>query len=227
MSGRCAVRLAGAVVLPWLLASTSLAQVGGEYDLSHNTIDGGGATFSTGDGYSLGGTAGQPDAASMSGGIYVLNGGFWPGAGISLPATVTPTRTHTPTVTQTSTPTQTPTQSQTSTSTPTPTLTVTGTLPPASTPSRTPTVTRTATVTATATGGLLPSPTPTSTPIPCPGDCDGGGAVSVDELIRGVNIALGNTPVGDCPAMDDDGSGDVTVAELIRAVNAALGGCPG
>ncbi len=53
------------------------------YDLSWYTIDGGGATFSAGGGYSLGGTIGQPDAGSMSGGSYQLNGGFWGGASIS------------------------------------------------------------------------------------------------------------------------------------------------
>ena len=46
-----------------LLASVALAQSGGSYDLSWWTVDGGGATFNTGGGYSLGGTAGQPDAA--------------------------------------------------------------------------------------------------------------------------------------------------------------------
>ncbi len=55
----------------------------GSYDLSWYTIDGGGATFSTGGGYSLGGTIGQPDAGSMSGGLYTINGGFWGGASIN------------------------------------------------------------------------------------------------------------------------------------------------
>ncbi len=50
------------------------------YDLSWYTVDGGGATFSTGGPYSLGGTIGQPDAGSMSGGNYSLNGGLWGGA---------------------------------------------------------------------------------------------------------------------------------------------------
>ena len=50
------------------------------YDLSWWTVDGGGYTFSTGGGYSLGGTAGQPDAGVLSGGGYTLSGGFWRGA---------------------------------------------------------------------------------------------------------------------------------------------------
>lgn len=56
-----------------------LAQTGGGYDLTWNTIDGGGYTFSQGGGYSLGGTIGQPDAGAMGGGDYTLSGGFWGG----------------------------------------------------------------------------------------------------------------------------------------------------
>jgi hypothetical protein len=40
------------------------------------TIDGGGGP-STGDGFTLNGTVGQPDASTMSGGNYSLAGGFW------------------------------------------------------------------------------------------------------------------------------------------------------
>jgi hypothetical protein len=43
------------------------------------TIDAGGHTFSTGAGYSLGGTCGQPDAGTVSGSTYTLAGGFWIG----------------------------------------------------------------------------------------------------------------------------------------------------
>jgi hypothetical protein len=55
------------------------AQTGGDFDLTWNTIDGGGAA-STGGGYTLSGTVGQPDAGAMSGGNYALTGGFWSGA---------------------------------------------------------------------------------------------------------------------------------------------------
>ena len=51
------------------------------YTLDWWTVDGGGATFSTGGGYSLGGTAGQPDAGVLAGGGYTLGGGFWAGGG--------------------------------------------------------------------------------------------------------------------------------------------------
>ena len=66
-----------ALLLLLLGASAVWAQVGGGYDLTWSTIDGGGATFSTGGSYSLGGTIGQPDAGSMSGPGYTLTGGFW------------------------------------------------------------------------------------------------------------------------------------------------------
>ncbi|MCI0474659.1 MAG: hypothetical protein L0Y55_00270 [Anaerolineales bacterium] len=51
------------------------------YELSWWTVDGGGATFSTGGAYSLGGTIGQADAGALSGGSYALSGGFWYGGG--------------------------------------------------------------------------------------------------------------------------------------------------
>jgi hypothetical protein len=60
----------------------------------------------------------------------------------------------------------------------------------------------------------------------CAGDCDGDRAVSISELISGVNIALGRAPVDRCRAMDSDSDGTVSISELIQAVNAALGGCP-
>jgi hypothetical protein len=63
-------------------------------------------------------------------------------------------------------------------------------------------------------------------PIGCIGDCDDNGQVTIDELIKMVNVALGDADVSECEAGDADGSGEVTVDELVRAVNAALGGCP-
>lgn len=50
------------------------------YSIPWWTVDGGGGT-STGGGYSLSGTVGQPDAGGpMTGGSYALSGGFWVGA---------------------------------------------------------------------------------------------------------------------------------------------------
>lgn len=51
------------------------------------TVDGGGAMRSAGGDFELSGTIGQTDAGVMTGGDFVLEGGFWPGAatGISPP----------------------------------------------------------------------------------------------------------------------------------------------
>ncbi len=62
-------------------------------------------------------------------------------------------------------------------------------------------------------------------PILCPGDCDNGGTVAINELISCVNIALGSAPPSSCAACDLDGGGDVAINELIAAVNAGLNGC--
>ncbi len=79
-----------AIILAALLAlavgTAVYAQAGGGYDLTWNTVDGGGVTRSTAaaGGYTLpkgsiavSGTAGQPDADTWTGGGYTLAGGFW------------------------------------------------------------------------------------------------------------------------------------------------------
>jgi hypothetical protein len=73
---------------------------------------------------------------------------------------------------------------------------------------------------------LTPTPTATALADSCPGDCSGNRMVTIDELIRGVGIALGNEAVLSCTAFDRDGDGMVAINELIAAVNAALLGCP-
>ena len=65
-----------------LLVPAAQAQSGPGYDLSWWTVDGGGVTPNDSNGYVLGGTAGQPDAAVWSGGDYVLAGGFWGGVAV-------------------------------------------------------------------------------------------------------------------------------------------------
>ncbi len=60
----------------------------------------------------------------------------------------------------------------------------------------------------------------------CVGDCDGGGEVTVDEIIRMVNISLEVAPLSECRAGDANGDGSITVDEIIQAVNNALNGCP-
>ncbi len=56
------------------VSATALAQ---NFDLSWHSIDGGGVMFSTGGGFELGSTIGQPDAGFMTGGNFELTGGFW------------------------------------------------------------------------------------------------------------------------------------------------------
>jgi len=72
-----------AACLLLFFSSVALAQSGGGYDLSWSTVDGGGYTFSTGGVYTLGGTAGQPDAGLLAGGGYTLAGGFWGGGAVA------------------------------------------------------------------------------------------------------------------------------------------------
>lgn len=64
-----------------LIALAALAPLAGgsDYDLTWHTIDGGGGV-SSGGSFQLVGTIGQPDAGAMSGGTYVLAGGFWSGS---------------------------------------------------------------------------------------------------------------------------------------------------
>jgi hypothetical protein len=59
----------------------------------------------------------------------------------------------------------------------------------------------------------------------CAGDCNADGRVAINELIRGVNIALGRAAIAECPSFDANLDGRVTIGELIRAVNNALNGC--
>ena len=61
------------------LTVVALAQSGGGFDLTWNTIDGGGVT-SSGGGFELSGAIGQADAtarSALSGGTFALTGGFW------------------------------------------------------------------------------------------------------------------------------------------------------
>ncbi|MCX8072088.1 MAG: PKD domain-containing protein [Candidatus Binatia bacterium] len=59
----------------------------------------------------------------------------------------------------------------------------------------------------------------------CTGDCDGNWEVTIDEIIRGVNIALELAPLSVCSNFDRSGDGAVTVEEIIAAVGNALLGC--
>lgn len=81
---------------------------------------------------------------------------------------------------------------------------------------------------ATATASVqISSPTPTPTLGACVGDCDGNGSVTISELITMINVALGNVPVGTCPAAAcENVLSSLPVNCAIVAVNNALTGCP-
>ena len=63
----------------WCLVLFFAQEAGAQnYSVDWYKMSGGGGT-STGGGYALSGTIGQPDAGTLNGGIYTLQGGFWPG----------------------------------------------------------------------------------------------------------------------------------------------------
>ena len=78
--------------------------------------------------------------------------------------------------------------------------------------------------TATPSGSVRPTATPTRRANPCVGDCSGTGAVSISDLITGVNIALGQLTLDVCPAFAN-AQHSVDIAQLVTAVNNALNGC--
>jgi hypothetical protein len=61
---------------------------------------------------------------------------------------------------------------------------------------------------------------------PRTGDCNIDLAVTVDELLSAISIALGTVDINACHEADGDGDWDVSVDEVVTAVNAALGGVP-
>jgi hypothetical protein len=61
----------------------------------------------------------------------------------------------------------------------------------------------------------------------CPVDCNCDDTVSIDELISGVGIVLGNKPVGQCLAADANEDFLVTINEIIAGLQARAVGCGG
>jgi hypothetical protein len=58
-------------------------------------------------------------------------------------------------------------------------------------------------------------------PVPgCRGDCNEDGIVAIDELVIGIDIAMGDDFCR-CPAV-----GAADVSAVVTAVNNALAGCP-
>ncbi len=60
----------------------------------------------------------------------------------------------------------------------------------------------------------------------CSGDCDGSGAVTIDEVLRTLGVALDGGDVGACPAAERNADGVVSVDEVVFALQMALQGCP-
>lgn len=61
---------------------------------------------------------------------------------------------------------------------------------------------------------------------PCVGDCNRDRAVDVGELVRGVDIAVNDSPLANCAAFDANEDRGLTVDELVRGLRNALQGCP-
>lgn len=75
-----------AALIALAAAGSQAGPSGGQFEIVSYTVDAGGVTNAGGDGFSLSGTVGQPDASpTMTGGSFSLTGGFWPGVG-NLPA---------------------------------------------------------------------------------------------------------------------------------------------
>lgn len=59
----------------------------------------------------------------------------------------------------------------------------------------------------------------------CAGDCNGDGRVTVDELVVGVNVALGQGSPDQCANLDRSGDQTIDIDELVGAVYSAMVGC--
>jgi hypothetical protein len=59
----------------------------------------------------------------------------------------------------------------------------------------------------------------------CGGDCNDDFRVTVDELVRGVRIALRQMPVNTCQPFDRNRDDAVAIGELITGVQSSLEGC--
>jgi hypothetical protein len=61
----------------------------------------------------------------------------------------------------------------------------------------------------------------------CPGDCNGDGAVGIEELIAALDRGLGRSSPAGCDEFDLGGDGTVEIHEILQLVRTALAGCPG
>jgi opacity protein-like surface antigen len=80
MTTRRIILVAALVTALLLGAAAAAAAVNSGYTLNWFSVDGGGGTSTGAGGYTVSGSIGQPDAGTLSGGGYTLQGGFWGGA---------------------------------------------------------------------------------------------------------------------------------------------------
>jgi hypothetical protein len=60
----------------------------------------------------------------------------------------------------------------------------------------------------------------------CPGDCNGDGEVTVDEIVLLTSVSVGTASAEACQAGNLNGDDAITIDEIIAAVDKALNGCP-
>jgi hypothetical protein len=100
------------------------------------------------------------------------------------------------------------------------TLAPEGSGPPPPTDTPAPSATRSQT-----TPTAVQSPQPTVAGAVCVGDCDGNHIVTINEILIGVNILLGNASLDQCRSFDCEHTETVSVACLVQGVNSILTGC--
>src|SRR5262245_48299936 len=59
----------------------------------------------------------------------------------------------------------------------------------------------------------------------CAGDCNEDGAVSIDDLVKTVNVALSAMPMSACMSADPDSDSKVQIDEVVHAVQNSIRGC--
>lgn len=64
------------LILLVMIVIPVVAQSGGDYDLTWNTVDNSGGIISTGSTFTMTGSIGQPEAGFASGGSFTFSGGF-------------------------------------------------------------------------------------------------------------------------------------------------------
>lgn len=66
----------------------------------------------------------------------------------------------------------------------------------------------------------------------CTGDCNGNNSVTIGEVVKCVNLFLGQpfcnltNPAASCPVADASNNGVVSIGEVVQCVNSFLHGCP-